>query len=107
MAAAIGGVAGVLESPGVVDTPYVSGNGVVGQVLELYRGQLDRHAGLATRTNGSAAGLRRGSSSTELYPAAGDSTHSVGCAVTATNATGSTAAPLSNECVRLRTEGLK
>jgi hypothetical protein len=95
MAAAIDGVAGVLSPPGVIDVPYVSGTGTVGQVLTCTQGNW---AGTPTSYayQWQRDGTNVGTNANTYTLVAGDSGHNVGCIVTATNAQGSTAAPLSN-----------
>jgi hypothetical protein len=99
--AAIDGVIGVLAPPGNIDVPAVYGpNGfgqaTVGQVLTCTQGnwagtpssyayQWKRDGATNIGTNASTYTL-----------VSGDSTHQVSCVVTATNVTGSTAAPPSN-----------
>jgi len=97
MIAAIDGVAGVLAPPGNIDVPFVSGNGVVGQVLTCTQGNwagTPSSYAYAWKRDGTTA---IGSNANTYTLVAGDSGHRVGCVVTATNATGSTTAPLSNQ----------
>lgn len=99
MIAAIDGVAGVLAPPGVVDTPFVSGGKPSGSVLTCTQGNwigTPSSYAYAWKRNGVVA---VGSNSATYTTVAGDVASSVGCIVTATNVTGSTAAPLSNQIV--------
>ena len=99
MIAAIDGVAGVLAPPGVVDTPYVSGAKPSGSVLSCTQGNwigTPSSYAYAWKRNGTVA---VGTNANTYTTVAGDVAASVGCVVTATNATGATAAPLSNQIV--------
>ena len=99
MIAAIDGVAGVLAPPGVVDTPYVSGAKPAGSVLTCTTGNwigTPSSYAYAWKRNGVVA---VGTNATTYTTVAGDVAASVGCIVSATNATGTTAAPLSNQIV--------
>ena len=101
--AAIDGVAGVLFKPGIIDVPAVYGPtgsfnaGTVGQLLTASTGNW-------SGTPSSYAyqwkrdGVTNIGTSVNTYTlVAGDSTHQVGCIVSATNVTGTTAAPISNQ----------
>ena len=99
MIAAIDGVAGVLAPPGIVDTPFVSGAKPSGSVLTCTQGNwigTPSSYAYAWKRNGTVA---VGTNASTYTTVAGDVASSVGCVVTATNATGSTAAPLSNQIV--------
>jgi hypothetical protein len=96
MISAIDGVAGVLAPPANTSVPFVSGTGAVGQVLSCTTG-----IWVGTPTSYAYQWLRDGTNiaaaiaSTYTLVAA-DSGHNIACVVTATNPTGSTAAPPSN-----------
>lgn len=96
MAAAIDGVIGVASKPGVVDVPYVSRAGSVASCTQgnwvgtpsSYAYQWKRDATTNIGTN------------SPTYTMVGaDTGHQIGCVVTATNVTGSTTAPISNQIV--------
>ena len=98
MISAIDGVAGVLAPPGVIDKPQVTGLAAHGSVLSCTQGNWT-----GTPTS-KAYQWKRGLTSVGTNAAtyttvSGDIGFGVGCIVTATNATGSTAAPLSNQIV--------
>jgi hypothetical protein len=97
MIAAIDGVAGVLAPPGVIDTPFVSGNATHGSVLSCTTGNwVGTPTGYAYQwKRGGATNV--GTNANTYTTVAGDVGYGVGCIVTATNATGSTAAPPSNQ----------
>jgi hypothetical protein len=97
MIAAIDGVAGVLAPPGVVDIPYVSGAAAHGSQLSCTQGNW-----VGTPTSYAYQWKRNGTtnvgtSANTYTTVVGDVGTSIGCVVTATNATGSTAAPISNQ----------
>jgi len=97
MIAAIDGVAGVLAPPGVVDTPFVSGAAVRGSVLTCTQGNwvgTPSSYAYAWKRNGTTA---VGTNTSTYTTVVGDVAAAIGCIVTATNATGSTPAPLSNQ----------
>jgi hypothetical protein len=99
MIAAIDGVAGVLAPPGVIDTPYVSGAKPAGSVLTCTTGNwtgTPSSYAYAWKRDGTVA---VGTSVNTYTTVAGDVAHAVGCIVSGTNATGTTAAPLSNQIV--------
>jgi len=93
MIAALDGVAGVLAPPGVVDVPYVSAVGATATCTtgnwvgtpSSYAYQWKRDGVTNIWTN-----------SATYTMVGGDTGHQIGCVVTATNATGSTTAPMSN-----------
>lgn len=99
MISAIDGVAGVLAPPGVVDTPQVMGAAPHGSVLHCTNGNwVGTPTGYAYQwKRGSSVNV--GTNSANYTTQAGDVGSGVGCIVTATNATGSTPAPLSNQIV--------
>jgi hypothetical protein len=100
MIAAIDGVAGVLAPPGVVDVPYASANAsppIVGTVCSVTNGNW---AGTPSsyayqwKRDGS---VNIGTSVATYTLVAGDvGGHQITCVVSATNVTGTTAAPPSN-----------
>ena len=94
--AAIDGVAGVLFPPGVIDTPQVTGLSPHGSVLTVTDGNW---AGTPTSKSyqWKRSGTNVGTNANTYTTAVGDVGFGVGCIVTATNATGTTAAPLSNQ----------
>lgn len=93
MVAAIDGVAGVLAPPGVVDVPYVYAVGAVANVTNgNWIGTPGSYA-YAWKRDGTVA---IGANANAYTMVGADTGHQIGCIVTATNATGSTAAPLSN-----------
>ena len=97
--AAIDGVAGVLSPPGVVDIPYVSGATVRGSVLNCTQGNwvgTPSSYAYAWKRNGAVA---VGTNANTYTTVVADVGSAIGCVVTATNATGSTPAPISNTIV--------
>lgn len=98
MISAIDGVAGVLAPPGVVDIPHVTGSKPNGSVLHCTNGNwVGTPTGYAYQWKRGATSV--GTNSANYTTQAGDVGSGVGCIVTATNATGSTPAPLSNQIV--------
>jgi hypothetical protein len=100
MIAAIDGVAGVLSPPAVVDVPYASANAsppIVGTVASVTNGNW-----IGTPSSYAYAWYRNGvaiggaTAATYTLVSADTGGKQLQCQVTATNATGSTAAPLSN-----------
>ena len=100
MVAAIDGVIGVLSPPGVVDVPYASANAsppVVGTVASCTTGNwvgTPTSYTYAWYRDGTAIGGATSASYTLVSADVGG--HQLTCVVTATNATGATAAPPSN-----------
>ena len=97
--AAIDGVGGVLAPPGVVDIPYVSGATVRGSVLNCTQGNwvgTPSSYAYAWKRNGAVAVGTNANTYTTIIADVGAA---IGCVVTATNATGSTPAPISNTIV--------
>ena len=86
---------GVVHAPATIDTPYVSGATVRGSVLSCTTGNwTGSPTGYAYQWKSN--GVNVGSNAATYTTVVGDVGHTVGCVVTATNATGSTPAPLSN-----------
>jgi hypothetical protein len=100
MAAAIDGVIGVLSPPGVKDVPYVSANAsppIVGTVLTCTTGNwVGTPTSYAYQWTRDGAAIAGATASTHTLVSADVGGHDLACIVTATNATGSTAAPPSN-----------
>jgi hypothetical protein len=95
MISAIDDAVGVAHKPAVIDTPYVSGASVRGSTLSCTKGNwTGSPTGYAYQWKSN--GVNVGTNAATYATVVGDVGHAVGCAVTATNATGSTAAPLSN-----------
>src|SRR4029077_9902266 len=96
MAQAIDGVTGALAAPGNIDVPFVSGLTPVGSVLTCTQGNwagTPSSYAYAWKRDGTTS---VGTNANTYTTVAGDQTKLVTCIVTATNATGSTAAPPSN-----------
>ena len=99
--AAIDGVIGVLSAPGVIDIPYASANAsppIVGTTLSVTNGNW---AGTPTsytyQWKRDGANIAAATNPTYVLVSADTGAeHQLTCVVTATNATGSTAAPPSN-----------
>jgi hypothetical protein len=94
--AGIDAVAAVAAPPGVVDVPLVYGTAAVGGTLNCTSGNwvgTPSSYTYAWKRDGATA---IGTNSNVYTVAAADSGHSIACRVSATNATGTTAAPLSN-----------
>jgi hypothetical protein len=86
---------GVAHAPATIDTPYVSGAAAHGSTLSCTTGNwTGSPTGYAYQWKSN--GVNVGTSAATYATVVGDVGHVVGCVVTATNATGSTAAPLSN-----------
>ena len=86
---------GVAHAPAVIDTPYVSGSAAHGSTLSCTTGNWTGSP-TAYAYQWTSNGVNVGTNAATYATVAGDIGHVVGCIVTATNATGSTAAPLSN-----------
>jgi len=97
MVNALDGIIAVGAPPGVIDVPFVSGNGVVGQILNTTNGNWVGTPTFTYQWKSAGANATRSGATTANYTiAAADSGKAVGCVVTGTNVSGSTAAPLSN-----------
>ena len=101
--AAIDGVAGVLFAPGNIDVPAVYGPtgslnaGTVGQVLTASQGNWSGTPSSYAYQWVRSPATNVGTNANTYTLVAGDSAHQVACIVSATNATGTTAAPISNQ----------
>lgn len=96
MISAIDDAVGVAHKPAVIDTPFVSGAAAHGSVLTCTQGNW---TGAPTSKayqwkRGGATNI--GTNANTYTTVLADVGFGIGCVVTATNATGSTAAPLSN-----------
>ena len=99
MISAIDDAVGVAHKPAVIDIPFVSGLKPNGSVLTCTQGNW---TGAPTSKafqwkRGSSTNVGTNAATYTTVPA--DVGFGIGCIVTATNATGSTAAPLSNQIV--------
>ena len=93
---AIDDAVGVAHKPAVIDTPYVSGAAAHGSVLTCTKGNwTGTPTGYAYQWKRGATNVGTNAATYTTVP--GDVGFGVGCIVTATNATGSTAASLSNQ----------
>ena len=99
MIAAIDGVAGVLAPPGVIDIPHVTGAKPNGSVLTCTQGNWTGTPTSKTYAWKRNSSVSVGTNANTYTTVPADVGSGVGCIVTATNATGSTAAPLSNQIV--------
>jgi hypothetical protein len=100
MIAALDSVAGVVSPPGLVDVPYASANAsppIVGTLCSCTTGNwVGTPTSYAYQWTRDGTNISLATSATYTLVAADIGGHQIRCVVTATNATGSTAAPPSN-----------
>ena len=89
---------GVPHAPATIDTPWVSGATVRGSVLSCTMGNWTGSP-TSYAYQWKSGGVNVGTNAATYTTVVGDVGKAVGCVVTATNAQGSTAAPLSNTIV--------
>jgi hypothetical protein len=100
MIAAIDAVAGVASAPGLIDIPYASANAsppIVGTVCSVTNGNwVGTPTSYTYQWKRDGTNIGGATSATYTLVSADTGGHQITCVVTATNATGSTAAPPSN-----------
>jgi hypothetical protein len=84
---------GVAHAPSLIDVPYCSAVGSVANVTNGNWGGSPTGYGYAWKRDGATS---IGTNSNQYTMVGADTGHQIGCVVTATNANGSTVAPLSN-----------